>query len=122
MPPYTIGDRNKKKLIALSEAQNWRCAYCGIYCDTTHHHWNHPSREHVIPVLAYGLHEWENEVMACRLCNTGRGVMAALIYLAKVQEVGRWKAFRWAVRKVQRRAASRSAYKLRSTNRAELGA
>lgn len=92
----------------LAEAQNWRCAYCGCHCHDTGNSWSAPSREHVVPVVAGGLHVWENEVMACRLCNNGRGAMWARRYLEKVQRVGRWKAFKWAIRGRRLRRKQRS--------------
>jgi hypothetical protein len=95
--PYTIGTKNSVKIALLAEAQNWRCAYCGCRCDGEPNTRFAPSREHVIPVVAGGLHEWGNEVMACNLCNNGRGAMYARRYFEKVQKVGRWKAFKWAV-------------------------
>lgn len=114
--PYDISAPNAIKITALSEAQNWRCAYCGIRCDGIGNEHNAPSRDHVVPKAAkqdkilYGGLIWENEIMACRLCNNSRGAMYARAYLQAVKWKGREKAAKWALRKRRNRRAVRSHY------------
>lgn len=98
-PPYSIGAVSKVKLAILAEAQNWRCAYCGERCMGEDRDWDAPSRDHIVPVVMNGAKDWWNEVMACNLCNNGRGAMWARQYFRRVQRMGRWKAFKWARKK-----------------------
>ena len=92
--PCINAERSQTKLSILAEAQNWRCCYCGIRCMGAHDAHNQPTREHVTPKRFGGRSEWMNEVLACRICNNGRGSMSAKKYLMLVQDVGRWKAFK----------------------------
>lgn len=112
--PYTIGMLSSRKLAILAEAQNWRCCYCGIRCDGPRNAHNAPSRDHVIPIVAGGLHRWDNEVMACNLCNNGRGAMPARRYLQMVIWRGREKAAIWGRKRQQKRAAARAAHRARA--------
>jgi hypothetical protein len=85
-----------RKLHALSEAQNHRCAYCGIRV-VDGDKWDGPSRDHFVPRASGGCRHWGNEVMACILCNHGRGCMPAMRYFEMVQRHGRrgaWKRAR----------------------------
>jgi len=60
--------------IALSEAQNWRCCYCGILCDIyPEPRRNSATIEHVIELSRGGPDNWDNAVMACSACNNERG-------------------------------------------------
>lgn len=93
----------RRKLNVLGEAQNWRCCYCGIRCTGRRDDHDEPTVDHVLPIAAGGLRSWDNEVMACRLCNVGRGAMPARKYLLLVMWKGRWKAHRNARRKYTRR-------------------
>ena len=110
--PYTIDTPNPVKINILGEAQNWRCAYCGIRCDGGHNADDAPSRDHVIPKAAfrgrpiYEHLDWSNEIMACRLCNSHRGAMYARAYFQMVQWKGRLKAAAWARRKQRERVKS----------------
>lgn len=104
--PYGPETHRRRRLSVLAEAQNWRCCYCGIRCQINPRDpnlWDAPSCEHVLHLGRGGLRVWENEVMACRLCNTGRGRMHPLQYLKKVVKVGRWKAYKWSMRRLNRR-------------------
>ena len=97
-----------KKVEVLAEAQNWRCAYCGIRCDGDN---AKPTRDHIVPksILArefFTMNHWENEVMACALCNNSRGAMWARKYFRMVQWKGRERASRWARRRHSERAKS----------------
>lgn len=95
--PYENWSAVKRRTKVLGEAQNWRCCYCGVQTRFgTHCEWDAPTCEHVIPLRYGGLRDWGNEVMACNLCNNGRGRMSALRYLKMVEEIGRWKAFKLA--------------------------
>lgn len=49
---------------ALLARDAHRCAYCSRSADTI---------DHVVPRSRHGLHEWENVVAACRLCNGRKG-------------------------------------------------
>ena len=49
---------------ALLARDAHRCAYCSRSADTI---------DHVVPRSRSGLHEWENVVAACRLCNGRKG-------------------------------------------------
>lgn len=57
----------------LSEAQNWKCCWCG--CDTTDERKksNSSTIEHVLPKSLGGLDTWDNLAMSCNKCNNTRG-------------------------------------------------
>jgi 5-methylcytosine-specific restriction endonuclease McrA len=57
----------------LSEAQNWKCCWCG--CDTTdlRKKSNSSTIEHVLPKSLGGSDDWENLAMSCNRCNNNRG-------------------------------------------------
>lgn len=65
----------------LSEAQNWKCCWCG--CETTDVRkvWNASTLEHVIPKSLGGSDDSDNLVMACNRCNNARGNMPAEEFL-----------------------------------------
>ncbi len=99
LAPYEPGTKPRERIGILCEAQNWRCCYCGCVVhpdDNSKDGWDRPSIEHVSPLARGGIRAWENEVMACRVCNNGRARMKPDTYLAKVIEIGRWRAFKWA--------------------------
>jgi len=50
----------------LSEAQNHRCAYCGVRMEQ-------PTIDHVRPLSKGGALGWENAVAACLPCNQMKG-------------------------------------------------
>jgi len=82
--------RNRRVLrAALSEAQGHRCCYCGIALAPSGVAHDSETLEHMIPVAAGGRDEWLNVVVACRLCNLGRGAMLATSYFDLVRRVGR---------------------------------
>jgi 5-methylcytosine-specific restriction endonuclease McrA len=62
------------------------CCYCG---DT-----NNLSIEHLIPRKRGGKHDPENLVMACRSCNSSKGSMDYLEWLAKNEGSIRWGLLR----------------------------
>lgn len=97
--PHDVGAR---KIVVLAEAQNWRCAYCGIRCHGSPGAGDEATIDHVTPIIAGGLRQWANEVMACRLCNEGRGAMWARQYFIIVGHKGREKAARYARRRLRR--------------------
>lgn len=50
------------------ESQNWKCCWCGEYCnDTT------VTLEHVVPISRGGKDAYENAALACARCNNKRG-------------------------------------------------
>lgn len=105
--------RAYSKLEALCEAQNHRCGYCG--CQTWSFNTGGRPRgfhqdqiatiDHVIPQAAKGPRRWSNEIIACQLCNQGRGAMRAERYFEKVRAVGRRIAAQWG--RDQQREASK---------------
>lgn len=56
----------------LAEAQNWRCAYCGIKCTDEREIGHSATIEHIVPRSIGGRDVWENMVMACKNCNSNR--------------------------------------------------
>lgn len=97
------------KIVILCEAQNWRCCYCGVVMVRGEQGPDSASVEHVVPRVAGGAREWENEVAACKLCNESRGAMYARQYFQMVQWKGREKAVKWARRRVAKRRADKFA-------------
>lgn len=89
--------RDYTKRMALSEAQNHRCAYCGIKFrnDVAKNHPDAATIDHVMPRCAGGKAIWSNEVMACHQCNQGRGAMVWQRYFDKVLKSGRDRARSW---------------------------
>ena len=111
-PNFGHLSRGFTKRQALSEAQNHRCAYCGIVMTEPHPGWpthrdTDATIDHYVPVAAGGLRIWSNEVMACRLCNQYRGAMWATTYFKRVQELGRTMAAQWAKKRQAKRAKAR---------------
>jgi 5-methylcytosine-specific restriction endonuclease McrA len=90
--PYRPIDGVTKR-IALAEAQNWRCAYCGIACEllTFENRFdpNVATIDELEPRANGGRRLWINQVMACRLCNNGRDTVRPLRYFLWVQQYGR---------------------------------
>lgn len=81
------------RLLAVAESQNYRCAYCGV--TTVVGDPENPisaTIDHVHPLSQGGKRTRENEVLACRLCNGGRGAIDAIVYFYIVQKLGRAKA------------------------------
>lgn len=107
--------RNFTKRTALCEAQNWRCCYCGIRFSDDVDSDACATIEHVVPIVAGGLMRWLNEVVACRLCNEGRGAMYARSYYQHVVWKGRAKAAKWGRRRRQKRMAAQRAHVDRRT-------
>lgn len=104
--PYQGDAPNAVKINLLGEAQNWRCAYCGIRCDGGQNAHDAATRDHIVPKVSKKFAEndgWENEVMACSLCNNNRGAMHSLKYYSKVKKLGRDEAARWARKRHRRR-------------------
>lgn len=99
-PHFSHQSRAFEKRIALAEAQNWRCAYCGIAVQIeVDDRDTRLSIDEVVPRCAGGLRVWSNQVIACALCNQGRGAMRAERYFGRVQEEGRLSAYAWGVNK-----------------------
>lgn len=75
----------REKLAMLCESQNWRCCYCGVQMLISPRSHDHAaSFDEVIPRTLGGTTNWENQVAACRGCNSARGHQDA-------------EAFYWAV-------------------------
>ena len=70
----------------LSEAQNWKCCFCG--CDTTDERKKKHSStiEHVKPKSLGGSNEWDNLAMSCDRCNNKRGNMPAEEFMELMNE------------------------------------
>ena len=62
-----------RKLEALSEAQNHRCAYCGVRFEEGLNRPASPSVDEIVPQSTGGKRWWENQVAACRACNAAKG-------------------------------------------------
>lgn len=91
--------RGVTKRGVLSEAQNHRCAYCGIRMTDAPLTHDEGTIDHYVPKAAGGAPVWSNEIMACRLCNNARGAMYADHYFQIVMWKGRIKAAQYAVRR-----------------------
>lgn len=90
--PYPIPRRSRKRLL-LAEAQNWRCAYCAIVVDADDVYTDNAlTIDEVVPVARNGPPSWDNQVMACRLCNNGKGHYDAEVYHGLVVVHGRHRA------------------------------
>lgn len=68
----------------LSEAQNWKCCWCG--CETTDVRkvWNASTIEHVMPKSVGGSDDPENLAMSCNRCNNARGNMTVDEFMEKL--------------------------------------
>lgn len=77
---FKNSSRRQSLVRRLSEAQNHRCAYCGIAMRFS---WEPRARflggmnvatiDHVVPWGLGGPNDWENLIAACKLCNNARG-------------------------------------------------
>lgn len=70
---------------------------------------NYRSLEHVVPRTAGGKKHYDNEVIACILCNNGRGAMRADRYLRFVLWKGRVKAAQYGIRQSSRAMSAKAA-------------
>lgn len=93
---WTHVTRDFNKRAALLEAQNHRCAYCGVRFGDPAHFNSEATIDHYAARAHGGKAVWSNETMACRNCNEGRGDLPAMLYFLKVQEIGRYAAYGWA--------------------------
>jgi hypothetical protein len=112
LKPSQAFDEAKRKIY---EAQNWRCAYCGIvmpYAPRSYVGDDRPTREHYRPKSLGGTDAWENLAGACALCNSGRGIMHPEVYFVLVQRVGRYEAERLARERVNHLDVERQAIAL----------
>ena len=85
---------SKRVRSRLSEAQGHRCCYCGICLVDIPRQHNSTTLDHLIPKT---VDEWNAEinlVVACKLCNEGRGTMPAASYFDLVSRLGRSEANR----------------------------
>jgi 5-methylcytosine-specific restriction endonuclease McrA len=71
----------------LSEAQNWKCCWCGVQCVTESNQSNSATIEHIQPRSLGGADEQENYAMACSRCNNKRGTLSVESMLAKILHV-----------------------------------
>lgn len=63
-------------LTRLYKRDNGICQLCGKHIDFDCD-WNsddYPSIDHIIPIAKGGMHQWDNVQLACRGCNTFKGV------------------------------------------------
>jgi 5-methylcytosine-specific restriction endonuclease McrA len=67
------GDLTPSVRSRLSEAQNWRCAYCGHRMDGEKNEADAPSFEHLLPRSRGGPDTISNVVIVHRRCNQIRG-------------------------------------------------
>lgn len=67
------GDKPEVLRNRLSEAQNWRCCYCGQRMMETGSQLDAPTFEHVVPRSLGGSDDCANLVIACFSCNVKRG-------------------------------------------------
>lgn len=75
------------RLVQLAESQNWRCCYCGVaFVMSPRSHDHAPSFDEVTPQSLGGKKAWENQVAACRGCNTRRGIVPATKFWWLVRE------------------------------------
>lgn len=90
---HPTGFSTNRKRDILAEAQNWRCAYCSVVvnCVDLQVH-DSITIDEVVARAHGGFRRWSNQVVACWLCNSGRGAMDADEYFALVQEHGRSRA------------------------------
>ena len=74
------GGPHRHKLAILSEQQNHRCCYCGVRFSDQLNLSTSASIEHVIRLCDGGARAWNNEVAACRRCNSSRGAVDAMLF------------------------------------------
>jgi CRISPR/Cas system Type II protein with McrA/HNH and RuvC-like nuclease domain len=71
----------------LCEAQNHRCAYCGVKFGAEFKHWTanltQATIDHVIPRSREGTDAWENLVAACKRCNEKRKDEDAFLFFER---------------------------------------
>lgn len=78
----------RRHIARLSEAQNHRCAYCGVRfgAEVPELGWTvkdtFATVEHFEPTSLGGGNAWENLVAACHRCNVKRGNGCALAFFA----------------------------------------
>ena len=65
--------RHRRRRIALAEAQNWRCAYCGGIMDMDGHGPALATVEHLVLSRGKKRRRRDNCVSACWGCNSARG-------------------------------------------------
>lgn len=97
----------RKLLLALAEAQNWRCAYCFVDMDMVAYRYGgrrgrEASLDHVVPRLRKGATGRSNCVAACAECNVARGHLDAEWFAAEVLRIGRNAAHQRAIRIIAR--------------------
>jgi 5-methylcytosine-specific restriction endonuclease McrA len=68
----------------LSEAQNWKCCWCGVKTTDLRKVRHASTIEHVLPKSLGGSNEWENLAMSCEKCNNARGNMSADEFIEKL--------------------------------------
>jgi hypothetical protein len=60
----------------LSEAQNWKCCWCGTQCVPESNQSNSATIEHIQPRSLGGADDQENYAMSCSRCNNKRGTLS----------------------------------------------
>jgi hypothetical protein len=96
----------------LSEAQGHRCCYCGIRLTNIRNQHNSATLDHLVPKAVGPWNDDVNLVVACWLCNEGRGPMLATSYFDLVSKRGRDEANRLG-RLWRKRIAGTSPLRLR---------
>lgn len=80
--------RDRTLLHRLSEAQNWRCCYCG--CRDMQEGGKSPRRatfEHIIPLARGGRDHEDNIAIACYRCNKRRADLMFSIHFEVVSDM-----------------------------------
>ncbi len=109
--------REFSKRQALSEAQNHRCAYCGVRMiepvkGSDRQSPDCATIDEIFPRAKGGKRIWSNQCMACKKCNEAKGDMPALAYFNNVCALGRDGAARHAARAKMLAAGGRGARKV----------
>lgn len=78
-------DRRERMTLILERDGPW-CVWCSAPLDA---HLNRPTTEHLVPRIKGGPSWLENEVAACRRCNSERGHQSIAGWLQDCQGLGR---------------------------------
>lgn len=68
----------------LSEAQNWKCCWCGIPCTHERGKKDSSTLEHILPKSMGGTDDYENLAMACSRCNSKRGNIDVDVFINNI--------------------------------------
>ena len=70
----------------LSEAQNHRCAYCGVEMTLDQSRLTSLTEDHVVAQSVGGSDRWENRVAACAECNIKKDSKDAYLFLEEIRQ------------------------------------